>query len=157
MKIAFYKAFQPRRDSESIFKYIKRLWLDWAVAIMSMGKYSHVELIIDDFWFSISPRSGVFEYRKINYNPDSWDVFDLGMNHRDILNAKKQISKYVDKRYDYIGALTSIMPFCIELDDRIFCSEVCTDILAKTNKYSFLPDGCRLTPSELCTYITGRK
>lgn len=149
MKLAFYKAFQKKPKDETYTKYIKRLWLDWVIAIASFGKYSHVELVDGEDWFSISPRSGEAVKRKIIPKKESWDFINLKLDEEDEARVREQIPRYIGVKYDYVGAIFSITPLCIQKPNRVFCSEVATNILNKTLRYFYLGDGCKYSPSKL--------
>lgn len=149
MKLAFYKAFQSRRTGESRYSYLKRLWLDWVIATASLGRYSHVELVDGEDWFSISPRTGTVQFRKIIPKETSWDFVPLNLTEDDIILVRKEFERYDGYKYDYLGAIFSITVFCVNFKDKVFCSEVCANILRKTKKYKELPKGCVLSPTDL--------
>ena len=153
MKLAFYKAFQHKPKDETYIKYVKRLWLDWVIATASFGKYSHVELVDGEDWFSISPRTGNAQKRKILPKEGRWDFVELDLSLEDEKIIYAEISKYVGYKYDYLGAIFSISPFCIQFDNRVFCSEVGVNVLNKTAKYSYLRDGCKYSPSKMHSCI----
>ena len=140
MKLASYKAFNP--DST---------WLDKAIGIMSFGKYSHSELIFSSghYSFSISPRDGGARVKNINFNPDHWDIVDLKLTDKEEIRILGECSKMAYYRYDYIGALFSISPFCIKKKNKGFCSQVITNLLSETNAYCHLGDGCGYSPTRL--------
>lgn len=143
MKLAFYKAFQP-----------KATFLDKSVAIASGGLYSHVELVFpNDVCFSISPRENKGRFKRIKLNPEQWDIIELdsSLNYKQIM---KDCSFYLNFKYDYIGALFSVTPFCIQKNSRIFCSEVVSNILNQYFVYFFIEDGCKYSPSRLHYAIT---
>jgi hypothetical protein len=149
MKLAFYVAFQPKPKDETYVKYVKRLWLDWVIAVASFGKYSHVELVDGEDWFSISPRTGRASVRRIKPKAGRWEFLELSLDHFDKKTVNELFSVYEGYKYDYVGALFSITRFCIQKPNKIFCSEVCTNILNKTYKYRALGDGCKYSPSKL--------
>lgn len=140
MELAFYKAFQP-----------KATITDNIIALASFGKYSHVEIVFPDECFSVSARDKVGRFKKIDVNSGSWDILEL---HPDIPceDLRENASKYLGYKYDYLGALFSITPLCIQRDDKIFCSEVVTNLLNKYPVYN-LGDGCKYSPSELYSQI----
>jgi hypothetical protein len=149
MKLAFYVAFQPKPKDETYVKYVKRLWLDWVIAIVSLGRHSHVELVDGDDWFSISPRTGEAGVRQIKPKAGRWEFLELPLDQFDEWIVKSLFNEYKGKRYDYIGAVFSITKLCIQKPDKVFCSEVCVDILNKTYKYRYLGDGCKYSPAKL--------
>jgi len=149
LRLAFYVAFQKRRADEKYFDYIRRLWLDWLIACLSVGKYSHVEIVIGNKWFSVSPRTNSSQYRKIKPRPESWDYIDLNLSKDEECIVLDEIEKYMGMKYDYTGAITSVTPICIQAEHKVFCSEVCANIIRKTKTYSFLSKGCKYSPSAL--------
>jgi len=157
MKLAFYRAFQKKSKDETYAEYAKRLWLDWVIAIASFGKYSHVELVIGDEWFSISPRTGKAQKRTLKPKVGRWDYVALELGDIDREMVLIQMNNYIDYKYDYIGAIFSIMPFCIQQDSKIFCSEVAVNVLNHTHKYAWLKDGCRYSPSKLYKTLGGSR
>ena len=156
MKLAFYKAFQKKPEDETYARYVRRLWLDWAIAILSFGKHSHVEIVDGDDWFSISPRTGKAEKRHITPKEGRWDILELQLDDEDIDTIKAKIQRYIGYKYDYLGAVFSVTPFCIQKDSKIFCSEAGVDILNQTKRYSFLGDGCKYSPSRMYSSIRKR-
>ena len=56
-------------------------WSDKFIRFWIKSKYSHCELIINNpengEWISASPRTLLVEKRRINYNPDNWDIVDI--------------------------------------------------------------------------------
>jgi len=146
MKVAFYKAFQP-----------KATFLDKIIAIFSFGRYSHVELVFPNGdCFSISPRDKKGRFKKISLNEEQWDIIELD-GAIDARLLRRKAKTFLDYKYDYIGAIFSIMPFCIQKNKRIFCSEVVANLLKKSPIYSGLRDGCIYSPSELYEELNRRK
>jgi len=138
MKVAFYKAFQP-----------KATFLDKIIAIFSFGRYSHVELVFPNGdCFSISPRDNGGRFKKISLNEEQWEIIELD-SVVDARMLRARAKKFVGFKYDYIGAIFSIMPFCIQKNKRIFCSEVVANLLRNSPVFSNLRDGCIYSPSEL--------
>lgn len=154
MKLAFYRAFQPKGKGESLWRYAKRLWLDWLIAAASLGRHSHVEIVDGEWWFGISPRTGKAQMRKIEPKQGRWDFVELDLDTHYIETVYRELERYRGYRYDYIGALFSITPLCIQKPNRVFCSEVTTNILNKTLRYYYLGDGCKYSPSALYKRLT---
>lgn len=75
-----------------------------------------------------------------------YQIYDLHFS-LDIVRIEKEAMKYIDYKYDYIGALFSITPVRIQKDSRIFCSEVVTNILNKQIAYRHLEDSYKYSPS----------
>ena len=149
MKLAFYKAYQKKLKDEKFSSYVKRLWLDWVIAIASLGKYSHVELVDGDGWFSISPRTNSAKWRKIEPKTGRWDFVELDLTQHQKAKIRAKINKYMGMKYDYIGAIFSITPFCIQKNNKVFCSELVVNLINRTAGYDWLRDGCKYSPSKL--------
>lgn len=136
MKIAFYKAFQP-----------KATLLDVAIATATFGKYSHCELVFENnnptwsFCFSISPRDKVARFKHIVLYSEQWEILEL-KNHT--LKQDKiltEASKLLGCKYDYAGALFSAIPNShIEKQNKFFCSEVCGFLLGLEKSYKYSPN-----------------
>lgn len=143
MKLWFYKS-----DCKSA------KMLDKVIGIFSY--YSHVEVQFSDgMSFSSSPRDGGCRFKQIEYNPEHWDIVEVEIHpQKEIMIRNHCISK-AGYKYDYIGALTSILPFCIQKNKKYFCSEIVANIL---NEHGVLHigDGCRYSPSELYNKIKRR-
>jgi hypothetical protein len=138
MKVTFYKAWQKRAT-----------WLDKAIAVFSFGNYSHAELQFPNGeCFSISARDKKVRFKKINIDNDRWDTVKLTKPVDEKLLREKAL-KYTGHRYDYLGALTSITPICIQKENKCFCSEVIVDLLRQMPEYSYLKKGCNYSPSRL--------
>jgi len=139
MKLAFYKAFQPNASS-----------LDKVIAVATFGNYSHIEIVFsDDEWFSISAREGITRFKDIHPKEGSWDFIELDFVDEDQEKIVRQNAKnYLGFRYDYVGALFSATPLCIQKDKKMFCSEVVGIILSKSGIIP-LGDGCKYSPNGL--------
>ncbi|MGW8169625.1 MAG: hypothetical protein ACWGHH_06440 [Sulfurovaceae bacterium] len=139
MKIAFYKAFQK-----------KATWLDKLIAIATFGKHSHVEVVFSDgMAFSISPREKVCRFKRIDFNPDNWEFVELDMTKKEENYIRAMAYKYLNYSYDYIGAITSATPICLQVNSQMFCSELSTELIRNSQAYKRLKDGCRYSPNEL--------
>lgn len=139
MKVAFYKAFC---DNATL--------LDNLIGIASLGKYSHVELVFSNGEsFSSSPRDGEARFTTIDYHKDRWEMVEINIPKQEEARLYRLALTNIGKKYDYIGAIFSVLPVCIQNNDKIFCSEVITNLLNQTVKYRHIKDGCNYSPSEL--------
>ncbi len=136
MKLISYKVWDnPNAD-----------WFDKLVGIVTIGNFSHNELVFDNGdCFSISARDSGGRFKKINIKSESWDVIELP----NIIDAKVRLEakKLVGVKYDHIGAITSPFRLCLHLRDKIYCSEVCGNLLR--NNGLKLEKGCKYTPKRL--------
>ena len=145
MRLVFYKAFQP-----------KATLVDNAIATFTFGRYSHVELLFpNNECFSISARDKVGRFKHIKLNEEQWDIFTLTEHFNPEL-MRHYAKEYVGYKYDYIGALFSISPICVQKNKRIFCSEVVTNLLNRFKAGKFLGDGCKYSPTELLRATKGK-
>lgn len=110
--------------------------VDKAIRLWTKSKYSHVELILNDEWYSTSPRLLQVSKRYINPNIDSWEYVEIEI---DTLHISDFYEKTAGKKYDWLGiALSQFMPFDTQSKDRWFCSEWCAEALklSSSNRYS---------------------
>ena len=125
-KLAFYKG------EGRLFDKLVRRW--------TKSKYSHVEIVVDDNWYSSSYRDdGVRLKIMSSPNPDSWDYIDVEID-MDILEAV--FREHNGKGYDWLGIFFSQwIPLNIHQKSKCYCSEFCAEALqfGKTN----------VSPSEL--------
>lgn len=139
MRLAFYKAFQTDAS-----------WLDRFIAICTLGKHSHVELVFSDgLSYSASPREKVSRFKEIKYNSKHWDFVDLDITSSEEIYMRSIASLCQGREYDYLGAIFSATPLCIHNSSRVFCSELVVNILRQSDKYHYLNNGCEYSPSEL--------
>ena len=123
MKIAFYKG------EGNFFNKLIRWWTD--------SQITHVELIIDDVWYSSSHRDGGVRGKVITPNPDNWDIYYI--NVKDEYYAKEVISNAMGCGYDWTGIIGSqILPFSLHWPGHYFCSEIVAEALMidKANRYA---------------------
>ncbi len=140
MKLAFYKAFQDRAT-----------YLDKTIAVATFGPYSHVEIVFENGTsFSVSARDGGSRFKRIKYHEESWDLYDLGIPPSQETMIKEAIVRnFLNKQYDYIGAVFSALPVCIQKDKKLFCSEAVVNLLKHLPQYGRFRDGCRYSPNDL--------
>lgn len=111
-------------------------WTDKAIRLWTKSKYSHVELVVGDYWYSTSPRDMKVRKKKIVPNPDNWDYVDVHIYEENLLEMYNSTR---GAKYDWLGILLSqFIPLSIHNRDRWFCSEWCAEILYLdySNEYS---------------------
>jgi hypothetical protein len=123
MKLAMYKG--------------KGNFYDKLIRMVTFSKYSHCELVIEGICYSSSPRDRGVRMKYI-YLDENWDTFDLPDKY-DPVYALNIFTKHAGKKYDWIGAITSVLPFHVHLSDRFFCSELCSDMLNIPKSKSYTP------------------
>ena len=110
MHIAYYKG------KGGMFNKWIRLWL--------RSERTHEELIIDGVWYTASHLDGGVCKRKIEHNPNNWDVYKLDAIF-DEEYAKKYFADRMRCKYDWVGiGLTQVVPLGIHLFNRYFCTEI---------------------------------
>ena len=123
-KVAFYRADNP--DAK---------WDDKLIAWWTDSKYSHCELVIDDVWYSSSPRDGKVRAKQIIPKKYHWDSVDVEIDKEQFL---KFFYENKGKRYDFLNILcTQILPCNLQNPNKWICSEfVGTAIFGKEFKGS---------------------
>lgn len=116
VKIAFYKARYGN-------------WQDKSIAIASISKYSHCEIVFSDgMCASSSSRDGGIRFKRINLD-EHWDVFDLNTSIDE--NAVKYwFSMHEDNLYDWPGAIASVIGINLSTEDKKYCSFACAIVLS---------------------------
>ena len=107
VKIAFYKAWKGN-------------WVDWAIALWTWGKYSHVELVLSDSrGFTASGRDNEVRIKHIDFDNGKWDVIEVaGKINWVVLN------KMLGHKYDKLGILFhEIFHIPVNSPYRYYCSE----------------------------------
>lgn len=119
-ELAFYKA------EGNYFDKLIRWW--------TKSKYSHVEIVYGDKWYSSSYRDDGVRVKAMKApNPDSWDYVEVDV---DPDRLEDVYMKHVGKGYDWLGiALSEWLPLGIQNDYKCYCSEFCAEVigLGKTN------------------------
>jgi len=115
IQVAFYKANQP-----------KATWLDKLISFYTKGPFSHVELIIDGYQYSSSPRDG--GVRKVPHKLDHtvWEYIELNNIETNKILTFFEETKYA--KYDYTGILGFIF-LNKDSEKKWFCSEWVTRAL----------------------------
>ena len=115
MKLAFYKA------SGNL--------IDKAIRLVTLGKYSHCELIFSDGqWFSADAWENKCRFKDgSKFNLQNWDFIDF--------NCDEQLAKLFCKniegaKYDFRAILLWLIPMSIDNSKKWYCSEVCNSAIA---------------------------
>jgi uncharacterized protein YycO len=119
---------------------------DRIIRLATCSKYSHCELVIDDVCYSSSPRDGGVRMKGINVYTNDWDVIDVP---GDKIYALKWFVAHVGKKYDYLGAISSILPINLDKQNKFFCSEAIAYMLQ-------LPYPRKHTPNTLKEYFCSK-
>ena len=142
MQIAFYYAWGPSAS-----------YVDKLISVFTAGKFSHTELVFSDgVSFGISGRSGGARFKNIDLIKEKWNLMELNISKEEELKIRRKANylEYRNIQYDYMGAFTcGVLPFCIQKNKKLFCSEATTDLIRNTDVYSFLRKGCKYSPMKL--------
>lgn len=150
LKIAFYKATYGD-------------WLDKTIAFFSNGPYSHVEMIFENnLSFSSSPRKNGIDFRtaefkdsgetskansEITFITERWTFIDVTVNDTQYNTIWDFCEEQVGKKYDWFGAVYSVLPIIPGSSNRWYCSEVIIASFHTANLW--LPINEEITPVEL--------
>jgi len=106
------------------------------------GKYSHSEIIIDNYWISSRMKDGV-HVKKLKKLKNTYDYLELPsvyMTEIEYINLFKWIRVQEHKEYDKMGIVFSqFLPFRLDSRDKWFCSEIDTKIL-QILRYYYIMD-----------------
>jgi hypothetical protein len=133
IKLAFYKG--------------KGNLIDKAIRFWTKGSYSHVELIVDDIWYSISPRDTKVRAKKMIPKKQNWDYVQISKTSDDVKFILDHYENTKGSKYDWLGIfLSQFLKLNIQNNKRYFCSEWCAAALRidKAHKYN---------PNNLYKYI----
>ena len=109
-KVAFYRA--DNTDAQ---------WDDKLIAWWTDSKYSHCELVIDDIWYSSSPRDGRVRAKEIIPAEGHWDFVDVEIDREWFYKFYKENE---GKSYDYLNILCDqIIPCGLQNPNKWICSE----------------------------------
>ena len=114
--------------------------IDVAIQNWSKSKYSHVEIVIDNTFYSSSPRDGGVRKKNINVNHDNWDFLTIQISDELYIHAMNVFNEAEGMDYDWIGILFSqIMYIPIHHLYKYFCSELCAEMLDICDPYLYHP------------------
>ena len=118
---------------------------DKAIRWYTDSKYSHVELVMEDMWYSTSPRDLAVRAKKIVPREANWDYVEVDI---DELSVASLYVATKGAKYDFLGiVLSQGIPLDIHSRKRWFCSEFCAEALKLT-------DSNRYSPEDLYKYAT---
>lgn len=129
MRIAFYKGTHP--GLSGIYNR--------AVRWRGRGPYSHVELIFSDGQAaSASYVDGGVRFKKIDFNPDNWDILELPVEWE--AYARLWFKTNEGKAYDLMGNVFLALGFFSDSYDKFFCSEAAASALKLDQAFRFEPN-----------------
>ena len=125
LQVSFYKS----ETGNLVDTCISFATASWAERLNGTWKYrySHCEFVFSDGqMFSSSGRDKAVRFKPFP-GGSHWHVVNLP--DVDESSVRAGCLKYVDKKYDYLGALGYLFPFTMENHDKLFCSEVLASVL----------------------------
>ena len=144
IRIAFYK------NSKSVFaKFIRFKQYRLQKIPWRHSKYSHVEILFDDRWYSSSEVDWGVRMKRIQDNKGNWDYIDIRVNDQEYDDMEIYCISQVSNRYNWIGiffAQAFNMKITREWD--FFCSQFVTLVLQKIKKMCGV-DAVFITPWDL--------
>ena len=98
------------------------------ITLRTLGKYSHCELIYNDYVYLSNP--GGIRIKPFIYK-DNMDIFELD-SHIEIPIVLEEFKRLKGKGYDYWAIfLAQLLELGIEHKDKYFCSELCLHLINK--------------------------
>lgn len=118
---------------------------DKLIRLVNRTKYSHVELCIDGYCYSSSPRDGGVRRKLISFG-QHWDAIELEVTEEHKQAMLKLFEREHGKAYDWLGAIKTTIRFFPNHKDKWFCSELCAQALG-------LPKPRKWTPEDLYQFF----
>ena len=149
---------QLEKDKLYISFHKPKSLIGFLITLRTLGKYSHCELIYNDYVYLSNP--GGVRTRKYRYQKN-FEIFEMDSSVRaeDIVEFYNTAQ---GKGYDYLGILGQFFYASkVQNDDRYFCSEFCLNAIdyalqfTLTYKLKSLKDrvGYQFNPSKLYKYL----
>lgn len=116
------------KDKLYISFHKPRTLLGYLISLRTLGRYSHCELILDDYVYYSNP--GGVRKKPFIYKP-FMDIYEIKIPFEKemFLNEFKKLK---DKGYDYWAIfLSHLFELGIEHNDKFFCSELCLFLINK--------------------------
>ena len=136
MKIIFYKGQQ---------RFFNR-----AVSWLTVGPYSHCEVITDEYedgsvtcWSSSSLDGGVRQ-KRMTLHPENWDIVDVPF---DIEQAKTWLNSKLGVKYDTLGLVGFTFRPITGNHNKLFCSELVAELIGLPAAWRYDPNTLKSTVS----------
>lgn len=123
--LAFYKA------PGEFYDKVIRFWTG--------SPYSHVEIVLDQRWFSASPREGHVRFKSIVPKDGHWDFVET---NKKIVSPMRD---FVGLKYDWTGVFMAQglgkigIARSVHERQKFFCSEVCAAVLGHPFPHTLSP------------------
>jgi len=109
-------------------------WTDKVIRWWTRSEYSHCEIVIDDVWYSASPREGNVRAKEIEPQEGNWDYVEIVCSPEQEQIVLGTFEANMGSGYDYMGiVLSQVLPIGIQMSYRWFCSEICAQALMYAN------------------------
>lgn len=118
---------------------------DKLIRLVNRTKYSHVELCIDGYCYSSSPRDGGVRRKHITFS-QHWDLIELEVTEDHKQEMLNLFEREHSKAYDWLGAIKTTIRFFPNHKDKFFCSEIIAQALG-------LPKPGKWTPEDLYQFF----
>lgn len=130
MQAAFYKGTRP--GVQGLYSR--------AVRLIDRGPYSHCELVFrDGLSASASWMDGGVRLKRIDYDPDHWDLYSLPDALEDY--ARDWFACNAGAPYDLMGNLRFVLPIVPDSGSGWFCSEALGAALRWQEPWRYGPNG----------------
>ena len=111
--------------------------IDKTIAWYTNSKYSHVELVVGEYWYSTSPRDLQVRKKKIVPTKGRWDFIVVDTDLDYIINF---YSHSKGMKYDWLGIfLSQFISLGIQSERRWFCSEWCAEAMRFDEPHRYSP------------------
>lgn len=142
--LAFYKGRKSENPDTSFF--------DRLICFVTRSAYSHVELVyyyipetnIGYCWAS-SPRDGGVRHTMIHFNPVHWDLYSYNgtlpshIDQDDIKAIDSWFRPKAGMKYDWLGAVGTIIRMIKQIQTKYFCSEIVAEFFEFLKPHLFTP------------------
>ncbi len=117
--------------------------VDKLIRVCTCSPYSHCEIaeMQEDGTFlvySSSPRDGGVRMKKLELNPQNWDLIPI--QTLDKARLKTIFNQTQGMAYDYWGAVGIMFPFIKQKRSKWFCSEWCANVMGLPNPSKYSPE-----------------
>jgi len=121
--------------------------LDRFIGLLTLGSYSHVEIVFDDdWWFSASTRDGGTRFKKI-VGGTHWDYLPIKCDSGQEAAIYNWCKNHVGISYDYIGALGLCVGINMSSNTKWYCSRIVANVLLQYDLIDINSD--RVSPNGL--------
>lgn len=129
--------------------------LGFLIALRTLGKYTHCEMVLNDYVYYINP--GGARVKPFIYK-DYMDIYEIKLPFS-VAFFVEEFKKYQNKGYDYWAiVLSQLLELDIEDKDRYFYSELCLILINKLTDDSLTYNlknikANQFSPSKLYKYL----